>query len=274
MVEKGGKVVAVWPYFLKKKWGQPYVAMPVLGRMMGPYVLPAYRTLRHEPALYDDLLVQLPRLVAFEQDFNYTVTNWLPFYWQGFRQTTRYSYVLSLDDLDACWGGLAADYRNQKIPKAAARATVQTGGDLTEFLRVHNQSFERQGLEAPVSAQLLARLDAALAQRGQREIFFAIDRQTGQPLSAAYVAWDNTTAYYLLAGDTPDGRACGAGILLAWEAICYAKTAQSLQVFDFAGSMSQPIERVRRQFGAQQQPYFRLHREWSVFWRWVKWVSR
>jgi Acetyltransferase (GNAT) domain len=270
MVEKGGKMVAVWPYFLKKKWAWPYVAMPLLGRMMGPYVLPEYRTLRHEPGLYADLLAQLPPLVAFEQDFNPTVTNWLPFYWAGFRQTTRYSYILPLQDLDACYQGMAADYRNHKIPKAAAQVVVQAGLDLTDFLRVHNQSFERQGLEAPVSAALLTRLDAALAERDRRAILLAVDRQTGEVLSAAYIAWDNTTAYYLLAGDTPSGRSSGAGILLAWEAIQYAKTVRQLEVFDFAGSMVRPIERVRRQFGAQQQPYFRLNKEWGLIWRWAK----
>ena len=28
------------------------------------------------------------------QNFHYGITDWLPFYWEGYRQTTRYTYML------------------------------------------------------------------------------------------------------------------------------------------------------------------------------------
>lgn len=268
VVEKAGRVVAVLPYFLKQKWQWRYVAMPPLGRMMGPYLLPEYRVPRREMSLLEALLDQLPKgLAAFEQDFNYTVQNWLPFYWRGYRQTTRYSYVLNINDLDAVWQNLAPDYRNQKIPKAREAVTLRTGGTLDDFLQVHDLSYERQGLDAPVSHELLSSLDQVLAARGQRQIFFAADRHLGLIHSVAYLVWDKHSAYYLLAGDDPELRASGAGILLAWEAIRYAHDMLKLPVFDFAGSMIQPVERVRRQFGAVQKPYFRVQKEWSPLWK-------
>lgn len=268
VVEKAGRIVAALPYFLKQKWQWRYVAMPPLGRMMGPYLLPEYRVPRKEMSLLEELLGLLPQgLVAFEQDFNYTAQNWLPFHWRGYRQTTRYSYVLDINDLDIVWQNIAPDYRNQKIPKAREAVTLRTGGTLADFLQVHDLSYERQGLDAPVSHDLLSRLDEALSTRGQREIFFAADRQTGLIHSVAYLVWDKQSAYYLLAGDDPELRASGAGIFLAWEAIRYAHETLKLPVFDFAGSMIQTIERVRRQFGAVQKPYFRVKKEWSLFWR-------
>ena len=125
VVEKDGHVIAVWPYFLKKKAGMTYVAMPPLARMMGPYLLPEYRNPRHEPRLLEALLDQLPQLSAFEQDLNYTATNWLPMYWRGFRQTTRYTYQIDLSDMDRVWKSVGADYRNQKIPRALERVKVR-----------------------------------------------------------------------------------------------------------------------------------------------------
>lgn len=272
-VEKGGHVVAVWPFFLKKKCGMTYVAMPPLTRFMGPYLLPEYRNARHETALLEALLGQLPPLAAYEQDCPYTLTNWLPFYWQGFRQTTRYSYRLPLHDLKAVWAGLAADYRNQKIPKAREQVIVSDTDDLEAFFEVHNRSYRRQGLAAPVSLDFLKKLDAALLARQSRRILTAADRQTGALHSVAYLVWDRRSAYYLMAGDDPALRTSGAGILLAWEAIRYAAETLHLDTFDFAGSMIQPIERVRRQFGAQQTPYFRLQKEWSPLFRWGKWLK-
>ena len=268
LVEKGGRIVAALPYFLKKKWGRQYVAMPPLARMMGPYLLPEFRRTRKEFSLLEALIDQLPaRLAAYEQDFHYSAQNWLPFYWRGFRQTTRYSYLLETADLDAVWKNLAPDYRNQKIPKAQEATEVRTGLALPEFLKAHNRSYERQGLRAPVASALLQRLDEALAGHGQREILYAADRETGAIHSVAYLVWDRHSAYYLMAGDEPALRQSGAGILVAWEAIRYTRNVLQLPVFDFAGSMVQSIERVRRQFGAVQQPYFRVQKEWSPVWK-------
>lgn len=273
-VRKGNRVVGVLPYFIKKKGPWRYVAMPRLAKMMGPYLLPEYRTPRREMPLLEELIDQLPRLAAFEQDFNYTATNWLPFYWRGFRQTTRYSYVLPLAKVDKLRENLAPDYRNNKLPKAAGRVKVHTGNDLELFYRVHNRSYQRQGLEAPLSFDFLKHLDKVLTDRRAREIFWATDLKTGAVHSVAYLAWDKHSAYYLMAGDDPALRSSGAGILLAWEAIRYAKETLELSTFDFAGSMIRPIERVRRQFGAVQRPYFRVQREWSVVWKVGKAVWR
>lgn len=274
LVQKDKAVVGVWPYFQKQKLHWRYVAMPPLARMMGPYLLPAWRNTRREMPLLRELLDQLPPLAAYEQDFNYTATNWLPMYWRGFRQTTRYSYVLPLTNLDELRANLAPDYRNNKLPKAAARVQVHTGDDLELFYRIHNRSFQRQGLGAPVAFDLLQRLDAALRERQTRQIFWATDRQSGAVHAVAYLIWDQRAAYYLLAGDDPELRTSGAGILLAWEAIRYATETLKLPEFDFAGSMIKPIERVRRQFGASPRPYFRVQREWSFVWKWGKRLLR
>ncbi len=273
-VAKAGRVVAVLPYFLKQKWGWNYVAMPPLARLMGPYLEPSVRNTAKEASILDELLAQLPKLAAFEQDFNYTATNWLPFYWQGFRQTTRYSYTLPITDVDLVWANLAPDYRKQKIPKAQELVTVTTGDDVAEFYRLQNLSYARQGLQPPFSFEFLQRLDSALAAHQQRAIFFATDRQSGTIHASAYMIWDAHSAYFLMAGDDPALRQSGAGILVAWEAIRYAGHVLELPVFDFAGSMLRPIERVRRQFGARQIPYFRVQREWSRLWRWGKYLFR
>lgn len=273
VVEKDGHVIAVWPYFLKKKAGMTYVAMPPLARMMGPYLLPEYRNPRHESRLLEALFDQMPQLSAFEQDLNYTTTNWLPMYWRGFRQTTRYTYQIDLSDMDRVWKSVASDYRNQKIPRAQERVKVQHNVSPADFLRVHNLSFTRQSLEAPISEAFFSNLDGVLASHNARLMLGAVDVETGALHSVAYLVWDKQRAYYLLAGDDPGLRQSGAGILLMWEAIRYTAEVLKLPIFDFAGSMIKPIERVRRQFGAQQQPYFRIWRAGSWVWK-MRWMGR
>jgi hypothetical protein len=67
-----------------------------------------------------------------------------------------------------------------------------------------------------------------------------------------------SAAYYLLAGAEPSLRTSGAGSLLVWEAI--GRASAVTDVFDFHGSMLQPVERFMRAFGSRQTPYLRVTR--------------
>ena len=88
-------------------------------------------------------------------------------------------------------------------------------------------------------------------------MFFAIDEKN-QIHSAVYLIWDETTAYLVMAGDDPEFRNSGAGILIVWHAIKYAKEVLGKKQFDFMGSVIEPITRVRRNFGGEQVPYFQV----------------
>lgn len=268
LVEKGGKTVAAFPFFLKKKLIWRYVAMPQLCKFMGPYLLPEYRNLKDETRLYEALLEQMPKgLAAFEQDTNYALTNWLPFFWRGFRQSTRYSYTLHLNQPEeALFNNISKSYRN-KIRAAREHLSIRSDLPLNELLRLMGLSFARQGLELPISPPFFQHVHNTLDSHNCCRLFFAIDPETGDVHSAAMLAWDSQSAYYLASGDDPDLRSSGSALLLKWEAICYAKNILQVPVFDFEGSMIRAIEIGRRDFGAQQQPYFRLQKEWSWLWR-------
>jgi len=275
LVQKGGRTIAALPYFLKRKLGWNYVTMPQLCKQMGPYLLPEYRTLKWEMRLYEDLIAQLPAgLAAFEQNFNYSVTNWLPFYWKGFKQTTLYSYVLSLKESEEMiFKKIEKNYR-QKIREAVAQLRIRNDLPLAELHRLIGSSFERQGLNQPLHFPFLERFYSALSEHGHCKLFFAIDPDNDQVHSAALLAWDNTCAYYLMSGDDPVLRSSGAAVLLKWAAIRYAKSVVGVPLFDFEGSMMKGVEQGRRDFGAEQRPYFQLRREWSVLWKWRRFLRR
>lgn len=282
MIEKNNQILAVLPYFLKSKWQQQYVAMPPLCKMLGPYILQEFRNTKNEIEFYKKLITALPpNLKGFEQDCNYTFQNWLPFFWVGFRQTTRYSYQLNINDLAVTYQNFYPDFKNQKIPKAATATQIQiiqahenSGDLLAVFFDIHHKSFVRQNLPEPFSFSFLKNLDAALSKNQARAIFFAKDRSNNTIHSVAYLIWDKTTAWYLLAGDDPELRQSGAGILVAWEAMRFTRNQLNINQFDFAGSMIPSVERVRRQFGATPKPYFRIAKEWSPLWRWGKFFFR
>ena len=254
IAKNGDKLVGAFPYVLKRKAFFTYLTMPTFVKFMGPILHPEYREHKHEVAIYNQLLQQLPNLDSFKQNFHYLAANWLPFYWKGYQQTTRYSYRIELQDLDEVFGNINRNMR-RNIKKAQKQVRVLSQGTPQEFYAVNSLSFSRQGLSIPYTQSFFERHDQSLMEHNARAMFFARDAQ-GRLHSAAHLIWDREASYYHLSGDDPDLRDSGSGILLIWEAIKYTKEVLGLKYFDFEGSMLPQVEQIRRQFGAKQQPYF------------------
>ncbi len=271
IAEHGDQLAAALPYFFKKKGPFRYFTMPHFTKHLGPLLLPEFRELKYEHKFYEALIAQLPKAHAFHQDLHPSVTNWLPFYWQGYLQTTRYTYRIDLSGgLDAVRKGLNRNMR-RNIKSAEKELTIHHGLAPERFYEINQLSFQRQGIAMPYSRALFLKHDAALAQHGARHIFHAEDEH-GRIHSAAYLIWDGQASYYHLSGDKPELRQSGAGILLIWEAIRYTREALKLDTFDFEGSMMPNVEAIRLQFGGQQVPYFRVWRYHSRWYRLLKWV--
>jgi len=259
LVEKGGLILATLPYLQHRRGGFRVLTQPYLTLALGPWLrssdakLP--RRIAQQKELLQALIAQLPPFDHFQQKWHYDQTNWLPFRWSGFQQTTSYSYVLTdLSDLQATWNGFQENIRKE-IRKASGRARLCVRDDrpLEALLHLQHLTFGRQGKTLPYPVELLHAIDQVCAPRGQRRLFIAEDEQ-GRPHAGVYIVWDQNSAYYLLGGGDPALRTSGAASLCMWEAIRHAATVT--RRFDFCGSMVEPIEHFVRAFGGQQCPYF------------------
>lgn len=267
VVERGGQLHARLPYVIQRGRGLTMLTMPPLTQTLGPWLRPYpgkyTNRLSEEKQLMTELIEQLPRFDLFQQNFHYSITNWLPFYWQGFHQTTRYTYRLpDLSDLNAIWEGFRENIRGD-IRKASNRVglTIRTDLSIDDFLALNIQTFERQGKGLPYSTSLIHRLDEACLANNVREMFIAEDEQ-GRHHAGVYIVWDEQSAYYLMGGGDPDLRSSGATSLCMWEAIQFAATVT--RSFDFEGSMIEPVERFFRAFGACQTPYSQITKAHSL----------
>ena len=255
-IERGEQIVARMPYVLKKSKGFTKIVMPPLTQTLGPWLAPMegkyVKQLSRQHQLLTELIELLPPFDFFSQRFHNSITNWLPFYWKGFQQTTRYTYTIEdLTDLDRVWNATRANI-HRNIHKAQKLLTVRTDIDLETFLDLNEMTFHRQGLKLPYTRDTVRRIDQVCQIHKCRQIFFAED-SSGRLHAAIYIVWDNQTTYYLMSGSDPGRRNSGALSLLVWEAIKFASNVTP--VFDFEGSMSQPIERFFRSFGTRQTPY-------------------
>lgn len=259
---RGSDLAAVLPYVRRiNPLGQMTLAMPQLTQTLGPWLRPceakSAKRLAEQKDLMNELIEDLPPHSRFAQRFHPSITNWLPFYWKGFQQTTRYTYVLGpLNDLDSIWRGFASNIKTD-IRKAEKQVEVVASGNLGRFIEMQSMTFARQGQRLPFTRGFLERIDAALETRQARSILFAVDSQE-RVHATLYLAWTKAGAYYLMGGANPELRGSGASSLLVWRAIQLAATVAAS--FDFEGSMIEPIERFFRAFGARQTPYFHITR--------------
>lgn len=260
LVERGEIIVASLPYIMKKKFFLRYISMPKLTQTAGVWMKypdgqKYTNKISFEREVCKELIEKLPQVDAYAQNFHYSFTNWLPFYWEGFNQTTFYTYVLeNLQDHEMLFSGFKENIRRE-IRKAEKKVKVYTGDSIGDFFLMVKKTFDRQNQTVPYDLTLLKRLDAACRKENCRKIFFAADERN-RIHSAIYVIWDSECAYYIMGGGDPDLRNSGATSLLMWEAIKFASSVT--KSFNFEGSMIQPIERFFSGFGANQKPYFHI----------------
>jgi hypothetical protein len=258
------------PYHFRKILGQVVITQPPFTQTLGPWIrkVDSHRVTsqRVEANLLSELVRQLPSFRYFHQNCHHSMTNWLPFYWLGFQQTTRYTYRLPvLTSLESLSEGLKKNIVSD-IRKAVNTNRIKIREDLSfdDFLALNIKTFQRQGLKLPYKLADARSLDRACLANNARKIFIAEDEQ-GRHHAGVYLVWDEESAYYLLGGGDPTLRGSGATSLCIYQAIRFS--ASVTQSFDFEGSMIESIERFFQAFGAIQTPYFSIRKTPSLLLR-------
>lgn len=261
LVEKGGVVIATMPYTCSSRLGMTVISKPALTQTLGPWIRPTNakyaKQLSTEKELMGMLIDQLPEYAYFNQTWHHSMQNWLPFFWRGFEQTTRYTYVIeNLSDIDNVWNNFETKIRTD-IRKAENKYNVKVRTDLSinDFIALNKMTFSRQGKAMPYSPSFIIKMVTEAKKRNQCQWFIAQDDK-GQNHAGVLIIWDEQSAYYLMGGGDPELRNSGATSLCMWEAIQFASTVS--KSFDFEGSMIESIERFFRGFGAIQTPYYML----------------
>ncbi|MDR3260754.1 MAG: GNAT family N-acetyltransferase [Tannerella sp.] len=274
LVEENNRVQAAWPLYMPLP---DIVTMPPYTQTMGVWFAPPSAdtkyasVLEHRQAICKQFIGKL-ELRRFLQNFPYTFTDWLPFYWAGYQQTTRYTYLLNdLKNTERLWDNMSQNTRrNIKKAREQYHITVKQGISIDDFLYVQKQTFERQRQRNKQSSDVLRRLIEVCRKRRQGELWGGYDEE-GRLHAAAFVVWQKHSAYYLAGGGDPALRHSGVQSLVLWEAIRFVSDQSEL--FDFEGSMLPGVERFFREFGGIQIPYFTISKgKMSLIDRaWLKW---
>jgi len=257
VVEEGGAVVGAWPTVVRPTpLGEVHTGAP-LTPYLGPLLRSDANPVRgraNDIRYLELLLVQLGRFAHIEAHCHPAFDYWTPLAWEGFTQTTRYSWRLTdLRDLEAVFRGTRENIRRE-IRKAEKRGLVVAPASLANFLELHRATVLQAGRNDSLGAnhRALEAIDETLAPQDARSILVARDAE-GRAHAGAYLVHDDRFMYYLVGASDPALRNSGAPSLVLWRGI--EEAAERGLSFDFEGSMVKGVERFFRAFAGTPTPY-------------------
>jgi hypothetical protein len=270
-----GQVLGFYVYSYVKKWGKTMIIQPMLTQYSGPFLfLPDGISLTQKYSLenkaYHYFIEQLAakKYHFIEQNWHYSQQNWQPFYWHGFKESSRYTFVLENLQIDEIRQALSPD-KKKKLHKAQA---LQLRFDTTcqDFYQLYHVQLQAKGTSIFYPFEVFQKLHDAAKQRNQGQIFSLHD-EAGNLHAALWVVWDSHTAYHLIIPIHPAYRSSGATTRLIFEALQFlqGKTKQ----YDFEGSMIQGVALHNQSFGAKQVAFHQIQKSHSKLlslWRMLK----
>lgn len=268
IVEKGGIYVAALPYYLEIREGRKRITKAKNTQNNGIIISypekQKYTTrLDYEEKIINELIDNIEGLGLdqYEQQYHYSFQNWLPFYWRGYDEITRYTYVIEdTSDMNVVMDHYTSNVR-KNIKKASKIVHLRKEElSVREFYEINKMSFERQGKDIPYSYEYVQNIYEAGCKNNAACILAAEDEKNNTH-SAVLLIWDKESIYYLLNGTNPEYKNSQANCYLIHESICLA--SKMYKKFDFEGSVIRQIEKAFREYGGIRMPYFRISKAFT-----------
>ncbi|MCO6499561.1 MAG: GNAT family N-acetyltransferase [Vicingus serpentipes] len=257
---KGGNLLGFLPYVITKKKGFSLITPQFLSPYQGVYLnypldQKYANKLGFEKEVINGLIEQIPPVNAFKQNFLPQFTNWLPFQWKGFEQTTRYTYIINdLSDKDVIFSNFKDNIRRE-IRKAEKSLVIEVIDDITALYKMKKEVYQANKEDYSIPLEKLKAVYGYCKQNNCGELLVAKDGE-GNIHSILLYVWDEESAYYLHGVTSLKYKTTGSMSLLLWEAI--QRSSIKTKAFNFEGSMVEAIERYFRAFGGIQTPYFQI----------------
>lgn len=267
VIAESGQYIAAMPYYITIRNGYKLITKAHLTQTNGiiinyPKNQKYCSRLDMEEKIINEMCDYIENLGLdkYEQQFDPSFTNWLPYKWRGYTESTRYTYIIDdASNMEAVRANYSFKLRN-KLKNAQKKVHLDTETSIDEFYELVKESCERDGEEMSYSYGLLKRLYYACYEQHCCGIFAARNEENIL-YSAILLVWDKENVYYLIGGAAPEYRSSQANAFLIDKGIEFAGTIG--KSFDFEGSVIQPIERAYRAYGARQVSYFRISKSFN-----------
>ena len=259
--DNGGNITGILPYFRQLIKGISVLSNPPLTPYLGAHLFyPDNQTsvtskYSFENKTLESLISQLPKGVSY-MNFNCTAgfDNWYPFYWQGYEQSIRYTYLLDLEkSSEEIFSGFNNTLKRQ-IKKAAENLKIHYSDDWSTLYDFLAANLKNHNQNVPLSRKSFGKLFNAIASQNHGKILEV--RNEERVLAAVLLVWDELSAYCLVLGMDKNYIDHQGVKLLLWSSI--KEAAKHAKVYDFEGSMLKKVERIFRSYGGTRTPYYNI----------------
>lgn len=263
LYEKGNDVFAAMPYYKEQRGKYRYITKAPLTQTNGIiFKYPVGQSPIKRMSFEEEIINAATEFIAnlnidvYEQQYPYTFTNFVPFFWNEFSLLPRITFVVDTSQKERIHECYSHSVR-QNIKKGLRYINHFGTTDSDTFYSEQEKIYIRQGLKCPFSRELWNRLFQACVENNAGEIFTAENEQN-TILSLEFVARDEKAQYSLIGGSIPEYSEMQTYTALLSHVIDVA--AEKALQFDFEGSMIKRINHYMRDFGGEPKQYFRIRK--------------
>lgn len=265
-IKENNQIVAVFPFQyskVKKKFGLTLYKIENTFQQARAGIWIDYAN-REAPCKRENFLIdvvnqvidRLPYYDSFDILFSPDFTDWSPFYWRGFQQTTRYSYIIKPEryngDKEKLIGTFRYD-RRKTIKKAELSYTIDKDMTGDEFYNFLQSTYKEKGKKLLYTYEQFHKIDQGVEKHNAKIIYRARDLEENT-LAAVYMLCDNKRSYWMFTAFRQQIK--GGQELLTWAGMkdCLEQNI----IYDFEGSMIPGVSHYIREYNAEKEAYFRI----------------
>ena len=264
LVEQDGGIVATFPYILNRGRFGNHIGMPMLTQKLGPYIvyceeqLNEYKRIEYENGIFAAIISELPDFALFNVNFDSRYRNWLEFYWNGFKQTSKYTY--RIENLKASdWFELFEKSKRKKVRKGEKAFEFRLDLSADEFYDCFAEVIKGRNDEVSYSKDFFCKLYNAIYEHKAGRTFYCADNETGEVAAIKFIVWDSSTAYDIIGMRPKKYNSSGSTEFLTYKCVEYV--SEFVNCFDFEGSMIKGVEDAYRGYGTHQTEYFNISKD-------------
>ena len=263
------EIVGFFVFSYQKKLGKTIVTNLPLTQYSGPFIF--YPTNLNksdihsfENKVYTSIIEQLDskNIDFIEINCHHSFKNWQQFFWSGYKQTTKYTYILeNISNKDTLLKEMSYSQRAKRIKKAKNDYYFSLELSAEEFYDFYKSNLKDLDKTIFYSKEFFLKLYNAAKERNQGQII-SIYSKDNELLAALWTIWDSEFAYNMIMTSDKKKKCSEGTTLLIWETIDFLK--DKTKNYDFEGSMIKGVALRNQSYGATALPYHSISKSNSL----------
>lgn len=265
IIEDKGEWQAIMPWFVKNVFGVKSAFQPALCQYQGAYLkataFSTYKQIDFERKIGELFATSIvANANKYESNYSPNIQYVLPYYWKGLSLIPRFTYFLNLPT------SITAYSKNhQRALQKANKCdfSLEVSSSAAEMIALFKQN---KGAEIKLlNDQHYSNMEKIVKTFLPRQMAHVLScKDANGALVASLIGFTYKEVFtYYLGTTTAQGKKDQAMVWLITEAMQYAQQLECT-IFDFEGSMIEPIEKFFRGFGASSKPYYTIKKKLSL----------